>query len=131
MEVSPPSRTVTSMSVTNARASRLEDADLPELAVLLADGVPPPLGAAVGMIDATLGEAVVRQVTWWPGRSVTVRYDVRFEGAVEGPGQVVAVAGEIPPGAVVVERREPVSASGGCPTIRFCPASGWLSTARR
>ncbi len=86
------------MSVTNPATSRLHDPKVPELATLLAaDAVPEPLAAVYG---DTIRTAVARQVTWWPGKSVTVKFRATATDGSER--DVVAVAGRIPDGATVV-----------------------------
>jgi hypothetical protein len=51
-----------------------------------------------------LTSARVVGVTWWPGRTIVVRYQVKVSGGpLEGPHLFVAAAGRIPDGAVVVE----------------------------
>lgn len=87
------------MSVTNPATSRLHDPKVPELSSLLAaDEVPGPLAAVYG---DELRSAVARQVTWWPGKSLSVKF--RATGADDSERDVVAVAGRIPDGAMVVE----------------------------
>jgi hypothetical protein len=95
-----------SMSVTDPRATGLRDPDLPALSMLLADGIPAPVAAAVAATGSTVESAVASQVTWWPGESVTVRYRASLRGALSGEHQVVAASGSIPTGAVVVRAGE-------------------------
>ena len=90
------------VSATNPRTARLSDPALPAVTVLLGDGVPPPLAAAMSAVGAEIEEARAVQVTWWPGSSITVRYRARLRGAYAGVRQLVATAGRIPEGAVVV-----------------------------
>lgn len=94
--------TLETMSTSNARTKALHDPDLPALGVLLDDGVPPPLQAAVAASGARVERAVAAQVTWWPGKSVTVRYDAALSGPLSGRHQIVATSGRIPDGALVV-----------------------------
>lgn len=92
------------MSVTNPRTARLRDDAIPAMAdLLVADEVPEPLAAAFAPFGVTLRDAVARQVTWWPGSSLTVRYRATLEGPLDGGHDVVATTGDIPDGAVVVE----------------------------
>lgn len=62
------------------------------------------LGAAAGApLEALMGPITdfrLRQVTWWPGRSIVTRYQIR---AADGVSQVVACSGSIPDGAAVLE----------------------------
>ena len=51
--------------------------------------------------NITLGRVRPRQVTWWPGRSITVRYEAQSESGGPLP-QVVACAGSIPDGATIL-----------------------------
>jgi Phosphotransferase enzyme family len=86
------------------RTSQLTDPALPELGMLLAKGVPAPLQAALGPEGVTVVDSHPTQVTWQPGISVTVRYQVTLRGAgFDGPEQLVATAGHIPSGALVVQ----------------------------
>jgi hypothetical protein len=75
---------------------RLEDPDLPAVGVLLGPDARGPLGAVVPEI----GEFRMRQVSWWPGRRITVRYQVKSRERIP---QIVACAGVIPEGAAIVE----------------------------
>jgi hypothetical protein len=84
------------------RTSGLADPDLPAVAELMGRGVPAPLTAALGSAGVAVEQARIAQVTWWPGSSITVRYQVRLTGAVSGVHQVVATSGRIPAGALVV-----------------------------
>jgi len=92
------------MSVTAPATAELRDPDIPAVSELLrAEGVPGPVAAAFGDAGATVESAVARQVTWWPGSSILVKYSAELTGAIEGRHEVVAAAGRIPDGAVVVE----------------------------
>jgi hypothetical protein len=91
------------MSVTNLCTTKLHDPVVPAVQVLLADGVPLPLITIFAEVGVTIEEAVVSQVTWWPGKSIVVRYRARCSGALHGEHQIVACAGNIPGGAAVVE----------------------------
>lgn len=75
-------------------------------AQLVAEGVPGPLVAAYEEAESWVETATIVQVTWRPGRSLTVRYRVSGHGVLEGERQVVATLGEIPVGALVVEGAE-------------------------
>jgi hypothetical protein len=55
-----------------ARNAMLRDDRLPAVEILLGDAVPEPLRAAVEASGARLVSATTRQVTWWPGRSITM-----------------------------------------------------------
>ena len=92
------------MSVTNPATSALHDARLPELATLLGAGVPEPLEAAMGAGGVSVAGAEAVQVTYSPGRSVTVRYQTELIGdGIQGEHQLVAVGGKVPDGVAVVE----------------------------
>lgn len=92
------------MSVTNPATSALRDARLPELATLLAAGIPEPLEAVMGAAGVTVAAAEAVQVTHWPGRSVTVRFRTELIGSdVQGEHQLVAVGGKVPDGVAAVE----------------------------
>lgn len=82
----------------------LRDPRLPELEMLLAAGIPEPLGVAMGAGGLTVAAAEAVQVTHWPGRSVTVRYKTDLIGeGVLGQQQLVAIGGKVPDGVAVVE----------------------------
>ena len=86
------------------RTGQLTDSAVPELGMLLAKGVPPPLQAALGPEGVTVVDSRPTQVSWQPGRSVAVRYQAVLRGAgLDGTEQLVATAGHIPSGALVVE----------------------------
>jgi hypothetical protein len=92
------------VSVTNPATSALRDARLPELAALLAAGIPEPLEAVMGAAGVTVDAAEAVQVTYWPGRRVTVRYKTELIGSdVQGEHQLVAIGGRVPDGVAVVE----------------------------
>jgi len=92
------------MTVSNPRTSRLHDPLIPGVAVLLEEGIPAPLEAVAAELSGDLKSAEAIQATWWPGRTITVRYRARFEGGqIPGEHQLVAVAGDIPDGAMIVE----------------------------
>jgi hypothetical protein len=91
------------MSVTNPSTTKLHDANLPAVRVLLADGVPLPLTTVFADTGAIIERALATQVTWWPGKSIVVRYRARCNGSLRGEHQIVACAGNIPHGAAVVE----------------------------
>lgn len=81
----------------------LSDPALPVVAELLAEGVPGPLEAVVAATGGEVAAAQLTQVTWWPGRSVTVTWDAVVDGGpLAGPGSFVATTVEAPPGAFVV-----------------------------
>lgn len=75
---------------------RLEDPDLPAVGVLLGPDARGPLESLVPDLE----DYRMRQVSWWPGRRITVRYQVKSQKRVT---QIVACAGFIPDGAAVVE----------------------------
>ena len=80
----------------NFDSTRLHDPALPAVEILLGPGASAPLEALLGpVVDFRL-----RQVTWWPGRSITTRYEVRTADDVS---QVVACSGSIPDGAAILE----------------------------
>ena len=83
-------------------SARLSDPALPAVEVLLGSEATGPLQAALAPTGTTLGRVVPRQVTWWPGRSITVRYEALSESGAVLP-QIVACAGSIPEGAAILE----------------------------
>ncbi len=74
----------------------LEDPELPAVGVLLGPDARGPLEALVPDIQ----DFRMRQVSWWPGRRITVRYHVKSQKRIP---QIVACAGLIPDGAAIVE----------------------------
>ncbi len=91
------------MSVTHPSTTTLHDRDVPAVRVLLDAGVPLPLTTVFAEAGVTIEQAIATQVTWWPGKSVVVRYRARCTGTLQGEHQIVACAGSIPEGATVVE----------------------------
>lgn len=83
----------------NVARPRLRDPVLPEVEILLGGRARALLESAVG---GDIGSYRLRQVTWWPGRSITVRYEVTFADGDRGP-QIVACAGSIPDGTAIFE----------------------------
>ena len=83
----------------------LRDDRLPAVEMLLGEAVPAPLRAAVGADGAEIVSVSTRQVTWWPGRSISVRYRARLEGLhLSGTHDLIAVAGKaIPKGALMTD----------------------------
>jgi len=75
-------------------------------AELMTHGVPGPVAAAYAAADSWVESVEPVQITWRPGRSLTVRYRVIGHGLLEGDRQVVAIIGDIPEGALVVEGPE-------------------------
>lgn len=87
--------------------NRLADPDLAGFESLLGPSVPTPLAAAFAEAGSRVVKAEPVQVQWSPGRRAMFRYKVRAEGgALSGHRQVVAVAGPIPEGALVLEGPE-------------------------
>jgi hypothetical protein len=82
----------------------LRDERLPAVEILLGSAVPDPLRAAVDAAGARIVSARTHQVTWRPGRSITVRYRTKLKGRhLNGDHDLIAMAGKIPAGALVVE----------------------------
>lgn len=82
----------------------LDDAGLPAFPALLHE--PWPLvEAALGPAGGTPRRLEPRQVTWRPGRSLTVRYDVQvaWPSGAETDEMLVATTGRLPPGGLVLE----------------------------
>lgn len=80
---------------------------MPLVSTLLGSVVPPPLQAAVAISEGQVTDAEISQVTWWPGKSITVRYKAMVTGgALAGRQAFVCVAGRIPKGALLVESEE-------------------------
>jgi hypothetical protein len=95
---------------------------------LLSHGIPKPLRLLSQETGSDLKAAEAVQVTWWPERSLVVRYRARFEGGlIPGERQIVATTGEFPTGAMVVE------GSGGTQVglwlVPFDPALPGLASA--
>ncbi|HSJ29464.1 MAG TPA: phosphotransferase [Acidimicrobiia bacterium] len=80
----------------------LHDPDLPAVEILLGSEARGPLEAVTAATGATVGSFRPRQVTWWPGRSITVRYTLQSEDGTPLP-QVIVTAGSIPSGAARLE----------------------------
>jgi hypothetical protein len=92
------------VTVSHKLTSDLTDPKLPALAALLAPGIPEPLLALGDELGARVTAAEAIQVTWWPGRGITVRYRAKLEGGqIPGEHQLVAVSGDIPEGALIVD----------------------------
>jgi hypothetical protein len=90
--------------VTHPRTARLTDPELPEVGHLLGQPIPAAIEALVGGTGGEVVSCVVEGVTWWPGRSITVRYQTQIAGGERPGGAVlVATAGRIPEGATVAE----------------------------
>ncbi len=85
------------------RNASLSDERLPAVEILLGTAVPEPLRAVVDTIGSRIVSAATSHATWWPGKSITVRYRVSLKGRVNGDHDLVATAGRIPDGALVVE----------------------------
>jgi len=82
----------------------LTDPVLGVVPAMLGDPLPPALLAAAGAADGEMTQARVTGVTWWPGRSIIVRYQVEMSGGpLEGSHTFVAAAGRSPEGALIVE----------------------------
>ncbi|HEX9642948.1 MAG TPA: aminoglycoside phosphotransferase family protein [Acidimicrobiia bacterium] len=103
MAGSPTGGRITAMAVSNPRTARLRDPALPAVEDLLDGVVPASLQVALAAQGIRVLRAEAVQVTWWPGESITVRYDADLTGSLEGSRQVVAVSGRIPDGATIVE----------------------------
>lgn len=83
-------------------SARLHDPELPAVELLLGPEALEPLQAALSSSGTVLGGIRPRQVTWWPGRSITVRYEAHSASGESLP-QIVACAGSIPDGAAILE----------------------------
>lgn len=82
----------------------LSDPVLPAVSTLFGPPCPPALRAAVDIAGGEVTDVKVAQVSWWPGRSITVRYSVGvLGGSLDGQHSFVCVAGKIPDGALIVE----------------------------
>jgi len=75
----------------------LRDEAIPAFSDLLGASVPASLIAACGRKSLT--EVAPAQVTWWPGKSLTVRFRAVVDGSRT---DLVAIAGDIPPEVTVV-----------------------------
>lgn len=82
--------------------ARLYDPALPAVEVLLGPDALGPLQVALAASGKSLARIRPRQVTWWPGRSITVRYEALSDSGAPLP-QIVACAGSIPDGAAILE----------------------------
>lgn len=86
--------------------SNLRDDALPALRALVETGLPAPVVAAVRVAGAELVSAAPGQITYRPGRSVTVRYDAKVRWPGRGTASEALVAttgGTLPAGALVVD----------------------------
>lgn len=91
------------MSLAHPRTMELADPGLPVLSTLLGLPLPPALQAAVDTTGGQLTGARVTQVSWWPGRSVNIRYSASIAGGeIPGEHAFVCAAGRVPSGATVV-----------------------------
>lgn len=101
----------------------LTDPALPVVPELLSEGVPGPLAAVVSAAEGTVTAARLTQVTWWPGRSITVSWDTAVEGGpLAGRGSYVATTQDAPEGAVLVGDGEAAVAVWRVPHDPFLPA---------
>lgn len=92
------------MPVVHPATAQVADSDLPAVAVLLGGAVPGPIEAVVEAAEGSVLDCSLIQVTWWPGSSISVRYRTAIEGGqMAGRQDLVAVAGRIPDGAVVLD----------------------------
>lgn len=58
-------------------------------------------------LDGEISSTTINQVSWSPGRSITVRYEVSVSGGpLDGQQAFIAAAGRIPEGAMLVEDDE-------------------------
>jgi hypothetical protein len=81
---------------------RLHDPDLPAVEILLGPEARGPLEAVMEATGSRVGSFRPRQVTWWPGRSITVRYVLEDRDGTPLP-QVVVTAGSIPTDAALIQ----------------------------
>lgn len=101
----------------------LTDEALPVLPDLLTDQVPGPLAAVAAASGGTVTAVAVNQVTWWPGRSVTVSWDSIIEGGpLAGRATFVGTTLTAPPEAVTVGDGEETVAVWRVPHDPFLPA---------
>lgn len=101
----------------------LTDEALPALRELLTDPVPGPLARWVAGQDGTVTSAAVRRVTWWPGRSATVSWDVSVEGgALAGRGTYVGTTVQAPDHAVPAGSQDAGVTVWRVPQDPFLPA---------
>lgn len=71
---------------------------------LMSETLPGPLAALYEHTGTSIGAWSRIEVSWQPGRKVTVRYRVTGDGGtLDGQRDIVAVAGDMPPGALTVE----------------------------
>lgn len=99
-----PSSLYVGMTSNHPRTGSLVDPKVPALEVLLTEGIPEPLQAALASEGLVVVDSRPVQVTWQPGTRVHVRYQTTLAGAgLDGPHQLVAASGRIPSGALVVE----------------------------
>src|SRR5699024_6396758 len=89
----------------------LTDEELPVLATLLTEHLPEPVHALLSRHGGRPLAVRLRQVTWWPGRSVTVSWDCTVAG---GPlaGQRRLVATTRPPPQLTTTRSAPTAPTG-------------------
>lgn len=83
------------------------DPDLPEVETLLGSGAAGVLSAALAPSGGRVGAVRISDISWWPGRSITVAYSAEVDWEHGGPGTVetvVATAGDsVPDGALLLE----------------------------
>lgn len=90
-----------------ATRPQLDDEKLPGFGELLNRPIPGPVSAVYETAGSSIDSIATIQVTWHPGRQVTVRYRViAAGGSLPGQHDVVAVVGRVPDEAAVVEGPE-------------------------
>lgn len=90
------------MGRVSTDSPRLTDPDLPAVDTLMGPGARELLDVVLAPSGERTATFRPRQVTWWPGRSITVRYELTSQSGTPVP-QVVAVAGSIPDGVAILE----------------------------
>lgn len=88
----------------NDASSHLVDEALPGFDELVHRETPGPVAALYEKAGAPIESISLIQTTWWPGRQLTTRYRVKSDrGGLDGSRDVVAMIGNVPDGATLVE----------------------------
>lgn len=93
--------------ISSLTQTRLQDPDLAGTTALVVPDVPAPLVAAYAQVGTDIEDVTPVTITWWPGRSLTMRFQVEGQGgSLAGNSQAVAVVGSLPTGALEVSDGE-------------------------
>lgn len=102
----PDHASAAALAETQTAAPIASDPGLAEVATLLGPAAVGVLEAALEPSGGTLASVRISDISWWPGRSITVAYTAEVDWAHGGPGTIetlVAAAGDsVPEGALVL-----------------------------